>query len=144
MNTFDRVEQNRATVARFLEATHSGRLEVIDETVAEGILTHGFPGGNPASRDDYKQWFRDFQAGFSNAEFETLAIVADEERAAARWRVTADHTGPFAGIEATGRRISFTGMVLYRLENGLIAETWLHIDELSLLGQIGAVPALAA
>jgi hypothetical protein len=35
-------------------------------------------------------------------------------------------------------------MVLYRMENGLIAETWLQINELSLLGQIGALSAEAA
>ena len=138
------VERNRATVARFLDGTHSGRFEVIDETVAEGIVTHGFPGGNPASRDEYKQWFIGFQSGFSIVGFETLAMVADEEKVAVRWRFTVDHTGPFAGVEASGRRIAFDGMVLYRLENGLIHETWLHVNELSLLQQVGAIPALAA
>ncbi len=59
-------------------------------------------------------------------------------------RTTVDHTGPFAGVPATGRRVSFTGVALYRMESGLIAEAWLHLDELALLSQIGAVQALAA
>jgi predicted ester cyclase len=139
-----RIGENRATIAKFLEGTHSGRFEVIDETVAESIVTHGFPGGNPSSREQYKQWFTGFQSGFSVIGFETLAMVADEEKVAVRWRFTVDHVGTFAGVEATGRRITFDGMVLYRLENGLIAETWLHINELSLLGQVGVIPALAA
>jgi predicted ester cyclase len=144
MTNISKIEQNRATVTKFLDGTHSGRLEVIDETVAEDLVTHGFPGGNPASREQYKQWFMGFQSGFSIVGFETLAMVADEEKVAVRWRFTVDHSGKFAGVEATGRRIAFDGMVLYRLENGLIVETWLHINELSLLQQVGAIPALAA
>jgi hypothetical protein len=35
-------------------------------------------------------------------------------------------------------------MVLYRMQDGLIDETWLHINETMLLSAIGAMPALAA
>jgi steroid delta-isomerase-like uncharacterized protein len=138
------IERNRRTVEEFLDGTHSGRLEVIDRTVAEGIVTRGFPGGNPSSREEYKQWFRDFQSGFSGMGFETPAVVADESNVAVRWRVTVSHTGSFAGVAPTGKRLSFEGMALYRMENGLIAETSLYIDELSLLRQVGAIPAIAA
>jgi predicted ester cyclase len=138
------IDRNRRVVAEFLAGTHSGRLEVIDATVAEGILTRGFPGGNPTSREEYKEWFRAFRSGFSGMVFETLATVADETNVAVRWRVTVDHTGPFAGVEPTGKRVSFEGVALYRLANGLIVETSLYIDELALLVQVGALPALAA
>ena len=113
-------------------------------TVADRIVTHGFPGGNPDSRESYKQWFRGFQSGFSDMHFETLAMVAEDDRVAVRWRMNVKHTGPFAGVAPTGKPVVFEGMVLYRLENGVIAETWLHIDELSLLGQVGAIPKLVA
>jgi predicted ester cyclase len=138
------VERNRRVVAEFLAGTHSGRFDVVDMTVAESIVTRGFPGGNPRNREEYKQWFRTFQSGFSGMKFETLATVADETNVAVRWRVTVGHTGRFAGVAPTGRRVSFEGVALYRLENGLIAETSLYIDELALLGQVGALPALAA
>jgi steroid delta-isomerase-like uncharacterized protein len=138
------VAANRATVSRFLAGTHGGDLAVIDETVSEGIVTHGFPGGNPASREQYKQWFRSFGAAFSNMRFETTVTVADETHVAVRWRVTVDHSGAFAGVPATGRRVSFDGVAIYRLERGLIAETWLHVDEFALLTQIGAAPAMLA
>jgi predicted ester cyclase len=72
------------------------------------------------------------------------ALVADEEYVSARWEITATHSGDFAGVKADGRRITFDGTVLYRMENGRIAETWLNIDQLKLLVAIGALPALAA
>ncbi len=139
------IDRNIATVTRFFDNTHSGYLDIIDQTVSENIVTHGFFGGNPASRAQYKQWFQGFQMAFTNGHAELLATTVDDTNVAVHWRVSADHTGPFAGSPATGRRVSFSGMVRYRLENGMIAETWLYADEHELLRQIGAMPqAIAA
>ena len=131
-------ERNRATVAYFLEQTHSGNFAAVDETVAPGIVTHGFPCHSPQSRKEYKQFFEDFNAAFSNMEYRTLALVADDAHVAARFFVGVDHTGTYNGIAPTGRRVEFTGFGLYRLEGGQIAETWLQLDAVSFLGQIGA------
>jgi predicted ester cyclase len=71
------------------------------------------------------------------------ALVADENYVSARWQIWVTHSGEFAGVKPDGRRITVDGMVLYRMEDGLIAETWLQINELMLLGQIEALPAQA-
>lgn len=139
------VAANEATVMQFLSGTHSGRLEVIDATVAKDIVTEGFPGGfNPYDRDSYKQFFRDFGAAFANMRFETLAKVADADRVAVHFLVEVTHVGPFAGAPPTGRRVRFTGIAIYRMRDGLIAHTTLRVDELGLLSQIGALGAAAA
>lgn len=138
------IEANLNTVSRFFDGTHTGDLDVIDETVSEAIVTHGFPGGSPASREQYKHWFEAFGASFSNMTFERLATVADQDHVAVHWRVSVDHSGAFAGIPATGRRVTFDGMALYRMENALIAETWLYVDENSLLSQIAGLPEAVA
>jgi len=143
MTNIAQIERNRRVVEEFLDGTHSGRFEVIEDTVAENIVTHGFPGGNPDSRESYRNWFLGFQSGLTVVDFEVPIMVADEETVAVRWIFTVDHTGPFAGVSATGKRIVFDGTAIYRLENGRIAETWLKIDQLSLLTQVGALPAMA-
>jgi steroid delta-isomerase-like uncharacterized protein len=127
---------NRLTVEKFLAGTHSNDLadlRVIDETVNEDIRCHGFPGFDASSREEYKAWFRFFQASFSNMAFEVTALVADEDHVAARWIVHADHTGDFAGIPATGQRITFDGVAVYRMRDGRISETWLHANETALM-----------
>lgn len=142
----DQIERNRATVERFLAGTHSPDIEdvrVVDEIVAEDVVCHGFPGMNPTDRESYKAWFRFFRAAFTGIETEVPVLVADGDYVAARWIVSVDHTGPFAGVAPTGRRVTFDGVALYRMQGGRIAETWLYADEMALLGQIGAVPAAA-
>ena len=147
MSVLTAAEINRRTAERFLNGTHSPDIAdvvVIDETVGANIVCHGFPGFTITDRESYKNFFRAFRRSFSDMDWKIHALVADECYVAARWEIQATHSGDFAGVEADGRRITFNGMVLYRMENGLIVETWLHINEIMLLSQIGALPAMAA
>jgi len=139
----DYSERNRDTVIRFFDGTHSGNIDVIDETVSPNIVTHGFPGHSPQSISEYKQFFRDFGAGFTNMAYRKLSVLAEGDRVAVRFSIAVDHTGTYLGIAPTGKRVEFEGMVLYRLDHGLIVETWLHLDGLSFLSQIGAVQMAA-
>jgi steroid delta-isomerase-like uncharacterized protein len=135
---------NRRVVERFLAGTHSRNIEdvaVIDATVAPDIVCHGFPGGDPTDHASYKNFFRGFRVAFDDMDFDVNAIVADDHFVAVRWTIHATRVGEFAGVPADGRRIVFDGMVLYRMQAGLIAETWLRIDEVGLLRQVGALAA---
>ena len=42
-------------------------------------------------------------------------------------------------MEATGRPIAFSGVNIFRFENGKVAEIWNHRDDLGLMTQLGAV-----
>ena len=140
-------ELNRKVAEAFLAGTHSHDIEdvkVIDDTVTENVVCHGFPGGNPFDHESYKGFFRRFRQSFTDMGWKVHALVADDTHVAARWQIWATFSGDFAGQSADGRRITFDGMVLYRLQDGKIAETWLHINETMLLSAIGAIPALAA
>lgn len=138
---------NRRVAMEFLNGTHSKNIEdvaVIERTVVPNVICHGFPGGEPHDHESYKNFFRVFRQSFSDMDWTVHALVADEEYVSARWEITATHSGDFAGVKADGRRITFDGTVLYRMEGGRIAETWLNIDQLKLLVAIGALPAMAA
>lgn len=146
MTTTDAARRNRDVVERFLAGTHSHNLadvKIIDDTVAPAVTCHGFPGGDPFDHESYKTFFRTFRTAFTDMEFETFSLVADETYVNARFRVTVTHAGAFAGVPPSGKRVSFEGMALYRLNGGRIEETWLQIDQLALLSQIGALPLAA-
>lgn len=134
-------ERNKRNVRRFLEETHTGRFDVIDELVAPDIRTHGFPGDrNPASREEYKQFFAALDVAFPDMDMSIDALVGDEQQVAARFTVNGIHKGEYAGVAATGRAVSFGGMAIYRMRNGQIAETWLYPDNVTLLRQVGVMP----
>ena len=49
--------------------------------------------------------------------------------------------GPGLGVPPTGQSVQFSGMLLARIAEGRIAESWNNIDQLGLLRQVGALPA---
>lgn len=139
-------QTNLSTVRRFLACTHSPDIEdvaVIDTTVTETVVCHGFPGfpdGELSGREAYKTFFRVFRQSFSDMEFTTFGTIANGDFVSVHWRIWATFSGEFAGTAPDFRRVVFDGVALYRLERGLIAETWLGFNMPLLLAQLGPGP----
>ena len=91
--------------------------------------------------EHFKQFWRSFRSAFSNIHVDIHETIEQEDRVAARWTMTMDHTGAFLGIAATNKRVSVNGISIQRFDNGKIIEAWDNWDQLDLLVQLGAVPA---
>lgn len=61
---------------------------------------------------------------------------AHDNRVAMRLNFHGTHQGDLLGAAPTGKQISFTGMNMYRLEDGRIAETWQLTDWAGALRQV--------
>jgi steroid delta-isomerase-like uncharacterized protein len=77
---------------------------------------------------------------FHEMHFTLLDLIASDDRVVVRWTMDATHAGPLAGILATGKRVQQDGTVIYRLENGRIAEVWAQMDRMGMLQQLGVDP----
>jgi predicted ester cyclase len=67
-------------------------------------------------------------------------LIAEGDKVVARWRSRATHQGDYMGIAPAGKEVEFTGISVYRIEEGKIAESWSVEDQLGLMRQIGAIP----
>ncbi len=56
------------------------------------------------------------------------------------WRGT--HQGELMGVPATGKQVITSGISILRVANGKIAEQWDNFDNLGMLQQLGALPAM--
>ena len=54
-----------------------------------------------------------------------------------RWTASGTNLGPWGGREPTGRRATFSGVNIFRFEDGKVAEIWNHRDDLGLMEQLG-------
>jgi predicted ester cyclase len=69
-------------------------------------------------------------------------LMADGDKTVARVRATATHDGEFMGIAPTGERVAMQLIDIMRFDDdGLVCEHWGVADMLSLMQQLGAVPA---
>ena len=123
-------EENKALVRREQEElwNHTGDLDAAGDLFA------------PELADAARQEAADFRRGFPDVVSTIEDLVAEGDRVAAHWRARATHLGQYAGIPPTGKEVEFTGISMYRIEEGEIAESWTVEDDLGLMRQIGAVP----
>ncbi len=56
---------------------------------------------------------------------------------AVRYIMNATHQGEFMGVPPTEKKIQWTAMVIYQIENNKILRGWLWDDTLGLMMQIG-------
>ena len=57
-----------------------------------------------------------------------------------RFTWTGTHSADFAGVPASGRRVSVKGVVIDRLREGLMVDSRMLTDDLGMLRQLGALP----
>jgi len=89
--------------------------------------------GRAEIREAYRSLFRIFPDWTLTGE----DPVIDGDRVAQPFTATATHAGDFMGLEGTGRRFNIQGVLLFRLEDGLIADERRVYDFTGLLVQIG-------
>jgi steroid delta-isomerase-like uncharacterized protein len=93
-------------------------VEAIDSLLSPDFVHNGESRG----RDGQKAGVRAFLDGFADLHDEIELLVAEGEWVAAHQSWTGTHSGPFLGVEATGKRVSFPSTALLRIADGMIAE----------------------
>lgn len=112
-----------------------------------GLLTPNFIinlAGMPYAKHGPQTWRTGAEVLFSafpDIQLEVEDMFASEDKVAVRLRLFGTHTGEFLGTPPTGKRIAYLSHEVYRIANGKIAEEWICSDMLTLLTQIGAIPA---
>jgi hypothetical protein len=88
---------------------------------------------------------RQLQGAFERLDHELVAELDTGDRCAFAFRLSGRHVGPLVTplgeIAPTGRHLGVTGMDIFVLRDGLVAEIWALADLLGLLMAAGAVTA---
>ena len=79
----------------------------------------------------------DFRAAFPDIDWRVDFILGEDDLVAARWTAAGTNTGPFGANAATGARVEFSGVNIFRFRDGKVAEIWNHRDDLGLMTQLG-------
>ncbi|HWQ12348.1 MAG TPA: ester cyclase [Roseiflexaceae bacterium] len=91
-------------------------------------------------RDGLKTALRAFLTGCPDLHITIDQLLAEGDMVTKRWTYHATQTGDLSGLPPTLKRITMSGLELFRLEGGKIAEAWVAYDNLSLMHQLGVIP----
>jgi predicted ester cyclase len=122
------VEANKAIVRRFYAAFSSCDLHSMDALLASDFRAHSMPPGCSDDAEGLKQSAVLSHAGLLECRNEIEEVIAQDDRVAVRYTTRAVHGGTLFGIPASGRRVTLTGIEVYRLAGGKIAEMWSEAD----------------
>ena len=131
-------EENKNLVRRmFDEAFNQGDTTLINEMIAADYIDHSpIPAPTPGPEGFAKRTIALRSAFVQEALFGVF--LAENDLVAFTWTFQGVHQGAFAGIAATGKPLTLSGINVERLENGKIVEHWSHFDLAGLLKQINA------
>ena len=136
-------ETNKAVSRRFFEEVFGkGKLNVLDEIIANDHVNNG-PGslpGLPIGPDGAKQLVTVYRNAFPDVHFTIDEQVAEGDKVVTRWSAHGTHQGELAGIPATGKSSTVTGIAVDRIVNGKIAESWGIFDQFGMMQQLGVIP----
>lgn len=131
-------EANKAVARRLFQAMTRGDLDAVDLLFAPDAVVHD-PGRELRGTPAIRQGLQALRAAFPDIVYTVEAQLAEGDLVASRYRGTGTHLGDWRGVPASGRRFSYTGILIHRFEGGKIAEFWGQADLLGLLRQLGMV-----
>ena len=135
------IERNKAVVRRFVEEVQNMKdPAVYDELNDPQFVNLSAPPGMPSDREGGKIYLWSLFSAFPDSQWTIDDMIAEGDRVVTKKTFTGTHSGDFAGIPATGRRVTLQYVDILRLRDGKIIEHWLAMDQLSFMQQLGVIP----
>ncbi|MCC6902243.1 MAG: ester cyclase [Polyangiaceae bacterium] len=131
-----------AVIARYNDAWNRHDVEAIvamhtDDSVFENHTSGGLAVGKDAIRALVSGVF----STFPDLHFETRRVHVRDDLVVQEWTATATHDRPVmrggSPLPATGKRLSWKGMDILPMRDGLVARKDVYADSISYLRQLG-------
>ncbi len=140
-STAQKIEANKQLVRLWiLEGWNKNR----NKEVVNDVFAQDWVDGNPTFADQPKgiegamYFVEQYRNALSDIQFNITHVIADEDYATFRFEATATHKGTLMGIPATGKKVTVSGVVIHKVENGRFAKSWNEVDLLGLKMQLEA------
>lgn len=135
--------QNKAIVRQLVEEVFSrGNIALADTLLAPDFIEHEeLPPGMPSGRDGVKAAVKMMHTAVSGYKAVINHVVAEGDKVAVHQTWSGTQTGELMGMPPTGKSFSIDVFDILRVANGQIVEHWGLMDTMSMMQQLGAIPA---
>jgi steroid delta-isomerase-like uncharacterized protein len=135
-------EENKARIREFIDRVLTGgEIDATDEYFhADMVEEVPFPGQGPGLQG-LKEILTRIRHAFPDSQWSVEEQIAEGSKVLTRFTWSGTHRGEFLGVPATNRPVRVWGMVIDRFEDGKVKSTRILLDTLSMMQQLGVVPA---
>jgi steroid delta-isomerase-like uncharacterized protein len=139
MTNQNNLDENKRIVRAFIEtAFNQHRADKAAEYMAPDIKWHGGTLGTVEGRDNFVGLVGAIVSALPDISNVEQDIIAERDIVSVRAVVEGTHKGDLLGIPASGKRVRWDAVDVYRVADGKIAEEWAADDLLAFVHGVGA------
>ena len=133
-------QENKSIARRFIQIWGKGNLDMIEELAAPSVSVQ-YPVMPQVIRGSktFRRVMEGFRSAFPDSDIHIEEEIAEDEKVVIRWTFSGTHQGSLLGIPATGKKVKWTGITIYRIVEGEVVEEKGEEDFLGFFRQIGLV-----
>ena len=134
--------EERVQIAReYVRVVFNGhRPDRAGDYCTDDVRWHGNSLGEVSGLENLTALLTAFLGALPDLVAEEQDVVASDDLVVVRLVVTATHEGDLLGIPATGRRVQWNAIDIYRIaDEGKISEEWAADDMAAFASQLGAI-----
>ena len=133
-------DQNKAIAKRaFEEILSHGRFELAEQLYAKDFINHGIH--STANLEEDQAALKGWHQAFPDVVIVPEKFIAEDDLVTIYWVARGTNTGTGNGLPATGKKVELAGITIWRIVDGRIKEEWSAFDQLSMMQQLGLLPA---
>jgi len=117
------IQENKSIARRFIQIWGKGSLDIIDELAAPSLSVQ-YPVIPQVIRGTrmFRQVMEGFRSAFPDSDLSIEEEIAEDDKVVIRWSFSGTHQGNLLGIPATGKKVSWTGITIYRIVDEKVVE----------------------
>jgi steroid delta-isomerase-like uncharacterized protein len=130
------------TMRSAYERINGGDLHGFGELLSEDFVEHDEVPGLPPTKEGVLAYFGSLLVSFPDLRMDVEDLIASGNKAVARVKASGTHQGEFMGVPPTGKAVDIQLIDIMSFDDaGLVTGHWGVADLLSLMQQLGVVPA---
>ncbi len=135
------LEENKALVRRVIEEMGKQNWAAFMELRAPDFVCHAPGSPKPLTREELEKSLRMMYAAFPDFSPTIEDIIAEGDKVVIRETCRGTNKGEFMGTSATGKEMTLSVTIMFRIAGGKIAEAWEEYDRMTVMQQLGVMPS---
>lgn len=127
---------NKEVVRLFFEIYNSQDYKATYKYIAPNYIDHGLP--QVRSVEDAIEILKTTHKAFPDIKVVIDDLIEENDKVVFRGHFTATHLGEFVGMAATGVKVEFEALEIFKIENQKITESWGYWPLSEIVSQIEA------
>ncbi len=117
-------------------------LGAAEDLIAEDYVEHNpaLPDGELRGRENLVEFWSQLFDAFPDLWISEEDAFAEGDTVVTRHVGRATHEGEFMDLEPTGKEFEIDGIDIYQIEDGKLAESWISLDMMGMMQQLGVIP----